>query len=198
MKGLVAAAAVLLLLSGCAGAPAARREANRTPAAGATGAAGASAGGRYNEADVMFLQMMVTHHGQGLEMVRLAERKATRDEVRTLAAAIDVTQTDEVATMTGWLRSWGRPTEADSNAHAHAHHGGMPATGPAEIEALRQADGADFERKFLNLLVAHQHNAAELAGAELRGGTNFATKELAGRIEASRNAQIKQMLAMLG
>ncbi|GAA4256176.1 DUF305 domain-containing protein [Dactylosporangium darangshiense] len=45
----------------------------------------------------------------------------------------------------------------------HAAHGGRPATGPEEIKALQDAPGQDFGTKFLNLLIAHQHNAVELA-----------------------------------
>ena len=193
---------VVLLLAGCGAGP--DPGADRQPAAGAghrpagTPADPGPAGTAHNDADVMFLQMMVTHHGQGLQMVRIAEAKTTREEIRTLAAAIDVTQTDEVSTMVGWLTSWREPTGADPHASAHAHHGGMPATGPAEIEALRRASGTDFDRTFLNLLVAHQQNAADTAGTETSAGLNFQTRELARRIEESRRAEVAQMLALLG
>lgn len=194
---------IVLLLAGCGGAPAATTgppvapgppvSTSAAPAAGAT-----ATPGPFNPADVMFLQMMATHHGQGLELVRLAETRAQRAEVRTLAAAIDVTQSEEQETMRGWLRSWGKPTEADPDAHAHADHGGLPATGPEQIAALGRTSGAEFEPAFLNLLIAHQHNAIEMARNEVRFGQDPAAKELAGRIDQSRTAQINQMLAMLG
>ncbi|RKR90022.1 uncharacterized protein (DUF305 family) [Micromonospora pisi] len=196
---------VLLLLAGCGGAPTSTGGTPAVPGPDAAGStapapvpASAAAPGSFNPADVMFLQMMVTHHGQGLELVRLAESRAQRAEVRTLAAAIDVTQTEEQETMRGWLRNWGQSTEADPDAHAHADHGGLPATGPEQIAALGRASGAEFESAFLNLLIAHQHNAVEMARNETRFGQDPGARALAGRIDQSRTAQINQMLAMLG
>ena len=148
----------------------------------------------FNAADVMFLQMMVPHHLQGIEIVRLAPDRATDPEVRMLAAAIETTQLSEVDAMAGWLRDWGQPTDAD--ADAHAAHGGMPSTSAAEIAAL--ASAADFDRQFLNLLIAHQDDAIQMARAEAAHGQNPAAKALAGRIDASRSAQLQQMLALLG
>ncbi|MFK3981311.1 DUF305 domain-containing protein [Micromonospora sp. NPDC050397] len=197
-------------MAGCGGAPAATTGPPvapgpqvAPPVAAPTGSAASSSGataspGPFNPADVMFLQMMVTHHGQGLELVRLAESRAQRAEIRTLAAAIDVTQTEERETMRGWLRSWGKPTEADPDEHAHADHGGLPATGPEQIAALGRTTGPEFDSAFLNLLIAHQHNAVEMARNETKFGQDPTAKGLAGRIDQSRTAQINQMLALLG
>lgn len=151
----------------------------------------------HNDTDVMYLQMMVAHHGQGLEMVRLAEKNAKRGEIRTLARAIEVTQRDEVKLMTGWLKQWSAPTTVDHAPSAHADHGGLPATGPEEIAALKKAKGPAFETAFLNLFIAHQHNAVEMAHLETKQGSNAEAKAFADRISASRADQIKQMLQLL-
>ncbi len=95
------------------------------------------------------------------------------------------------------MRARGRSTSADPDPHAHADHGGLPATGPEQIAALARTTGAEFETGLLNLLIAHQHNAVELARTELRTGLDPQIKELARRIERSRTAQIDQMLTML-
>ncbi|GAB2923717.1 DUF305 domain-containing protein [Micromonospora polyrhachis] len=190
-------AASLLLLTGCGSATAPTPPTSTPPEASPAPTAVVSAIGEFNAADVMFLQMMVTHHEQGIELVRLAETRAQRPELKILAAAIDVTQSAERDTMQGWLRDWGRPTSADPNAHAHADHGGMPATGPEEIAALRQLSGAEFDRTFLNLMTGHQHGAVELARTEIRLGVHQQSRELARRIDLSRTAQIDQMLELL-
>ncbi|MBF9133854.1 DUF305 domain-containing protein [Plantactinospora sp. S1510] len=192
--------ATLLLLGGCASTPDGTGAAPAGPAPAPTGSAApapADATGAFNETDVMFLQMMVTHHGQGLELVRLVESRARRTEVKTLAAAIDVTQDAERETMRNWLTGWGRTTSADPDAHAHADHGGLPATGPKEIAALARTTGTEFETAFLNLLIAHQHNAVEMARVETRSGAYPGALDLARRIDLSRTAQINQMLALL-
>jgi uncharacterized protein (DUF305 family) len=171
---------------------------DRTGSAEATSVTAAvQAGRQYNDTDVMYLQMMVAHHEQGLEMVRLAEKKAGRAEIRTLAEAVDVTQTDEVELMTSWLTGWSKPATVDHQPSAHADHGGLPATGPEEIAALREAKGPAFETTFLNLFVAHQHNAVEMAAMERTGGANAEAKAFAERVRASRTDQIRQMLQLL-
>jgi uncharacterized protein (DUF305 family) len=181
---------VALALGGCG--------TDRTAAAETATVTGAvQAGGQHNDTDVMYLQMMLAHHRQGLDMVRLAEQNATRAEVRTLAEAIDVTQNDEVELMESWLTGWSEPTTVDHAPSAHAGHGGLPATGPEEIAALRKAKGPAFETTFLNLFVAHQHNAVEMAAMEQKDGANAEAKAFAERVRASRTDQIKQMLQLL-
>ena len=171
-----------LLLGGCSTAPE---------------VAAIQAEGGHNEMDVMFLQMMVAHHEQGLELVSMAESRSARAEVRTLALAVDATQSDEVTMMTSWLTQWSKPTTVDHAPSAHADHGGLPATGPEEIAALGKAKGAAFETAFLNLFIAHQHNAVEMAQMESAGGANAEAKAFAERVRQSRADQIQQMLRLL-
>ena len=180
-----------LLLGACGTAP----DAPANPAVEAKAAVQAEGG--HNDTDVMYLQMMIAHHQQGLEMVQLADKRATRPEIRTLAQAIDVTQADEVKMMTGWLEQWSAPTTVDHAPSAHADHGGLPATGPEEIAALKKAKGAAFETAFLNLFVAHQHNAVEMAHLETTKGVNAETKAFADRVRESRADQIRQMLTLM-
>jgi uncharacterized protein (DUF305 family) len=159
--------------------------------------AAVQAGDKYNDTDVMYLQMMVAHHEQGLEMVRIAEGRATKPDLTTLVKAVDVTQTDEVTMMKQWLTGWSAPATVDHAPSAHADHGGLPATGPEEMKALRQAKGSAFESTFINLFVAHQHNAVEMANMERTGGANEETKAFAERVRQSRTDQIRQLLTML-
>jgi uncharacterized protein (DUF305 family) len=170
------------LLAGCAAAPA-------HPAPGGTEQR------VFNDTDVMFSQMMVAHHSQALEMVRLARQKAVREDVRTLAAAIDVTEADELKTMQVWLETWNQPATAD--AAAHAGHGGAHGTSTEDIKALGAATGSDFETRFLNMFIAHQHNAIEIARMETGTGVNPGARDLAKRIDESRSAEIQQMLRYL-
>lgn len=165
-------------------------------ATGDTAAAAPSSPGGFNSIDVMFLQMMVPHHRQGVELVRLAATRPVRSDVKILAAAIETTQTHEIERMSGWLRAWRQPTTADPNAHAG--HGGMPGTSAAEIASLKDASGADFERRFLNMLIAHQDDAIQLARMETGGGVHPEAKALADQIRQSRAGQIRLMLGYLG
>ncbi|AVT39170.1 DUF305 domain-containing protein [Plantactinospora sp. BB1] len=189
--------AALVLLGGCAPGPAGTGVPVAAPAPAPTGSATAAPSGAVNDTDVMFLQMMVTSHGQGLALVRLAPERAEREELKILAAAIEVTQEAEQRTMRDWLAGWGRSTSADPDANAHAEHGGLPVLGPGQLAALARTSGAKFETDFLNLLIGHQHDAVELARMETKSGLHPEVRDLARRIDLSRTAQIDQMLKML-
>jgi len=182
----------VLVLGGCG--QDAEPAAAPSPSPSASASASAASGG-VNDADVMFAQMMVAHHGQGIEIARLAATRAEQPGVKTLAAAIETTQTAERQTMAGWLRAWGKPPTAD--AGAHAAHGGMPGTSNIEIRSVKAKSGDDFDRAFLNMLIAHQDDAIQMARSETAGGAHAEAKAMADRIDKSRSAQITQMLAML-
>ncbi|CAM3896771.1 DUF305 domain-containing protein [Kibdelosporangium persicum] len=196
---LLIAAASLIGLAACGStepgtaspaAPSARQAAEAAPKA-------APAGG-FNDVDVMFLQMMIPHHEQGMEMVRLAGKQAARPEIRDLVGAIEVTQADEARNMTAWLTQWGKPATADPNADAHVNHGGLPATNAEVIADLAKSSGAEFETKFLTLFTGHQGAAVEMARREIKEGASQPVKDLADRIVKSRTGQIQQMLVILG
>ncbi|HEX4814269.1 MAG TPA: DUF305 domain-containing protein [Nonomuraea sp.] len=146
-----------------------------------------------NADDVMFVQMMVQHHRQGIEIAGLGARRATTPEVKTLAAAIASTQQDEVEMMLRWLHSLDQPLQAA--AGAHDHHGGLPETGLERVEALKTSKS--FERDLLNLLIAHQDDAVQMAGMEVHNGASPAVKEWARQVEASREGQIDLMAGYL-
>lgn len=150
--------------------------------------------GSYNDTDVMFLQMAVPQHEQGIEMARLAEKRASRKEVRDLATAIRLTQEDEVAQMRKWLVAWNQPVAPDLDPAAHTGHGGMHGTDPAVLRVLQETPaGPDFDSRFLNLLTGHQHGAVELARQEEKSGFNDDARGLADRMIKSRTAEIAEM-----
>jgi uncharacterized protein (DUF305 family) len=201
---LAAALVTLAVVAGCGGDPAApggtarpaTSAAAAEPAVAAEGGADA-AGDRRNADDVMFLQMMVAHLGQGSRMADLASEKGRREQLTLLAGAIAATQDDEAATVKRWLKGWDERTTAAGDHSAHAAHGGLPATGPAQLAALEKAKGTAFETSFLNLMIAHQHDAVELADFELENGVNPQARALAKRVQKSRSAQIELMLGLL-
>ncbi|MFI5841476.1 DUF305 domain-containing protein [Catenuloplanes sp. NPDC051500] len=189
---LITAAALTAALTACGTAPSTPTP-ESTPAAGTNVAANT---GEHNENDVMFLQMMVNHHQQGVEMAKIAAEKSTSDQLKTLASAVVATQTDEVATMKSWLTAWGEADSAATDVNLHADHGGLPATSTEEIDSLRATSGADFDPTFLALFTGHQHNAVEMSKTEAAEGVNPDAKSLAKSIDESRTAQIQLMLQL--
>lgn len=119
---------------------------------------------RFTEADVRFMTRMIAHHGQALEMARLAPDRTASPEVRTLAARIVNAQTDEIATMRQWLRDRGQPEPPeDPAAHGADHPADMPGMIDAErMRALEQARGPAFDRLFLTLMIQHHRGAVAM------------------------------------
>jgi uncharacterized protein (DUF305 family) len=188
LRRLAALVAGVLVLAGC----------GSTPTAAPSPATTVVESNEFNDTDVMFLQMSVPHHRTGLELVRLAKDGPVRAEVKTLAAAIEVTQLSEVDMMTKWLADWGQPESAGDDPQLHAGHGGDHSTSPESIAEVAATASGEFEKAFLNLLIGHQHNAVAMAKLEKEGGVNPQAKDLAERIFNSRTAQIAQMLGYLG
>lgn len=152
----------------------------------------------FNETDVMFLQMAVPHHQQGVQLAELAAKLATRPEVRDFASAVEVTQKDELADMEAWLTDWNQPVAADPDPNVHHGHGdGLHSPDPAVVTALAKTEPAAFDTTFLNLLTGHQHGAVELARVELKDGRHPEARDLADRIVKSRTAQVQQMAELL-
>lgn len=112
-------------------------------------------------ADVEFMQGMIVHHDQALQMAALAPERAGSESLRTLARRIDVSQRDEIAMMRQWLVRRGQSVAAaDHVAHGATDHPGMPGMASAEEMArLRGLRGAAFDRLFLELMIRHHEGA---------------------------------------
>ncbi|GAB3438822.1 DUF305 domain-containing protein [Actinophytocola sediminis] len=180
--------AVLLVLTGCGSAL-------TTGTEQPVSASAPPLDGSFNDTDVMFLQMLIPHHQQGLRLAELAEDKGGRAEVREFAAAVVATQTDELTDVEAWLTDWNQPTAADPDPNAHHGHGdGLHSPDdPVAVTALAEAEPATFDATFVNLFTGHQHGAVELARMELAEGRHPDARDLATRIVESRTAQVKQL-----
>ncbi|MCX5118021.1 DUF305 domain-containing protein [Micromonospora sp. NBC_00362] len=185
--------AALLLTGACAGPPTSTPSAlpQPTPASPAgSAAAGYAGGGSPIEADAMsgidvvFLSTMVGHSERTLQIVRLARDRVRDDALRTLAAAVEATEADELAAMRGWLPTTG--PGASAAAHHHDGHGD-----DAALDRLRTAPDADVDRVLRDVLADHQRSAADLARSHVGVGRNEQVRDLARRIEQSRTAEVE-------
>lgn len=170
--------AALLLAAGCADAPS-TPSVSRTPSTGATATT-------LGTLDVLYLTMMVAHVEQTLEIVRLGRDRVTDPELRTMVAAIEVTEADELATMRAWLRDAG-PAATAAARHDHRAH----LAAPAELARLRTAPAGQVDAVLRRLLGGHQQEAADLSRAHLATATDPRVRELARRVEQSRTAQVR-------
>ncbi|MFI7615314.1 DUF305 domain-containing protein [Nonomuraea terrae] len=146
----------------------------------------------FNDADVMFAQMMSVHHRQAVEMAEMAGTRASSTQVKDLAAEIKATQQPEIATMRQWLKAWGKPAPTAGMEH------GMPgAMSEADMNRLAAAEGTTFDKEFLRLMIRHHEGAIAMARTEQRQGENPRAKQLAGTMVTGQQDQVDQMRKML-
>ena len=153
-----------------------------------------------NAADVAFMQGMIGHHAQAVEMVGLLQSRTTRDDMRALGLRIEVSQNDEIRFMQHWLQAHGQPVPGP-----HAHHGEgatlMPGMlTPEEMARLADAHGPVFDRLFLEGMIKHHAGALtmvhDLFGA--RGaGQDPEIFAFASDVDADQRMEIDRMRALL-
>ena len=146
-------------------------------------------GSTYNQLDVTFVQMMIVHHGQAIEMALLAPDRAADPGVRSLAERIATAQKPEIAVLRAWLQA--RRLTEDPAAHDHATMAGMQTS--AAMDALRAARGADFDRRFVGMMTAHHRGAQQMAGDVVAGGTDQTLNEMANEMAVEQGSEIRRM-----
>ena len=145
----------------------------------------------FSAADVMFAQMMIPHHQQAVDLGEIAKNGEASAEVLGLAKEISHDQTHEIEHMQAWLTAAG--------ASEHMDHD-MPMAGmltESQLETLKAAKGAEFDRLFLEGMIAHHEGAIAMA-QDVVDSKNPEVAELAASIIESQTEQIEQMKAMLG
>ena len=158
------------------------------------------AGIRYSEADVRFMQGMISHHAQALEMTELLDTRTESDAMRQTARRIELSQEDEIEMMQDWLRERGQEVTA---IDAHHAPGAMRMPGmltDEEMESLAAADGAAFDRLFLELMIKHHRGALTMVDNLLdqRGAAQDSQLfAFTSDITADQAAEINRMDAML-
>ena len=154
---------------------------------------------RHRPADTRFMQGMIGHHAQALEMVALVERRSRNDDLKRLALRIDVSQRDEMAMMREWLT---RREEALPDPHAHHQaHGQMPGMlTPDQMAKLAAAEGQEFDRLFLEGMIQHHEGALTMVKdlfATPGGGQEPEMFDFAADVEADQAMEIARMRALL-
>jgi uncharacterized protein (DUF305 family) len=154
---------------------------------------------RHNGADVEFVQMMIPHHAQALEMGELARTRAGDRGVQAMAQRIADAQGAEIVGMSAWLERHGVEAPTAEDLQHQAHHGGtMPGMlTPAQMDRLAAADGRRFDELFLRYMIQHHQGAVDMAGTVMDDGRDIVVGELAADIAAGQNAEINRMRTML-
>lgn len=153
----------------------------------------------HGPADVMFAQMMVPHHEQALEMSRIVlADEGVPEDVQTLAQQIEAAQAPEITRMQDMLAAWG---VTDAQHMDHSGHGGMEGMEgmltEEQLQALRDAEGPEAARLFLEGMIEHHQGAVDMAKTQLDDGQNPQARALAEDVIAAQEREIAQMEDML-
>ena len=158
------------------------------------------AGIRFTDGDVKFMQGMIPHHAQALEMTALVAERTASEAMRRLAQRIELSQEDEIAMMQAWLRDRGQAvTEVD----AHHADGWEPMPGMLtrdEMAQLAAATGSAFDRLFLERMIEHHRGAVTMVEnlLEQRGAAQESQLfAFTSDVTSDQTAEIDRMDAML-
>jgi uncharacterized protein (DUF305 family) len=156
----------------------------------------------FNDADVMFAQMMIPHHEQAVQLSKLAPGRSDNPQVLQLATAIEAAQAPEIEKMKGFLAQWNQ-TEDTSGHDGMAGHDGME-TGmqgmvdDATMQRLESLKGQEFDTLWLQSMIGHHEGAIAMAKDEIANGESTDAKALATTIADTQQAEIGQMKQLLG
>jgi uncharacterized protein (DUF305 family) len=155
---------------------------------------------RYTDADVSFMQGMIHHHEQALDMTALLVQRTSREDLRTLGLRIELSQEDEIKMMRRWLELRGREVPGE---HARHEPGAPLMPGmltPEEMGRLAVATGPVFDKLFLEFMIKHHAGALTMV-QELFSSPGAAQEPeifaFASDIDADQRVEIDRMGAML-
>jgi len=163
------------------------------------------------------MQGMILHHAQAVEMTAMIPSHTQNKDLRSLGARISSSQSDEIKFMKRWLAARGKSVPKANSTAMKMAMPGMDMSGtdnsnesmalmpgmltPQQMEALRKAKGADFDRLFLSGMIQHHKGALTMvrdlfdtAGA----GQDAELFDFATDAENTQRAEIKIMDTMLG
>jgi uncharacterized protein (DUF305 family) len=155
---------------------------------------------RHTEADVKFMQGMIGHHSQAVEMVELLKTRTAREDMKLLGLRIELSQEDEIKMMQRWLQVRG---EDVPGPHAMHMHGATLMPGmltEAEMAQLAAATGAEFDRLFLEGMIKHHGGALTMVEelfAAPGAGQEVEIFSFASDVDADQRMEIDRMGAML-
>lgn len=156
----------------------------------------------FNEADLEFLQHMIVHHEQGVEMALLVPPRTDREEFVRFASYVRRGQAAEIESMESLLEL---AADRGMRVSEHALHGDPPMAGmlsSAQMRALAAATGVEFERLWLEGMVYHHEGAIDMANAQQRqqlesGRQPYEISVLVEEILVEQFAEITKMRAWL-
>lgn len=147
-----------------------------------------------------FARDMSVHHAQAVEMAGLIRDRTEDPDLRFLAEDIMLSQQNQIGQMRAWLDQWGLPAAGRGEPMAWMGMGGMPMAGMAtvaQVDDLRQADGVEAERLFLELMIEHHRGGVAMADAVVDRTDDPVVSRLAAAMSTGQASEIELMERLL-
>ena len=155
---------------------------------------------QFTGADIKFMQGMIGHHAQAVEMVALVPSRTASDDIRKLALRIDVSQQDEMNMMREWLQARAQQIP-DPRLHHMMGAALMPGMlTPEAMARLVAATGAAFDRLFLEGMITHHAGAITMVHELFATDGAGQTPEIfsyASDVDADQRMEIDRMESLL-
>lgn len=155
-------------------------------------------------ADVAFMQGMIVHHQQAVDMAALVKSRTNNPDIVAIAGRIDASQLDEMKFMRKWLADHGEPAAMPAMDHsAHGGHAGHTMVGMASPEQMAQlaaSSGTAFDRLFLQLMIPHHRGALDMVNELLdQQGTAYdpVMFQFTSDVVSDQKAEIERMNKVL-
>jgi len=155
----------------------------------------------YSPDDVQFMQDMIPHHNQAVQMSALVPDRTNLPELRDVAGRIDASQQDEIEFMQQWLRERGEAVpEPTAHSAMHTSHDMAGMASPEDMARLAELEGTEFDRLFLTYMIGHHRGALIMVDelfASYGGAQDDFVFKLANDIGADQTSEIVRMQSML-
>jgi uncharacterized protein (DUF305 family) len=155
---------------------------------------------QHTEADVKFMQGMIGHHQQAIEMTDLLKTRTASEDMKKLAMRIDVSQEDEINMMKRWLEVRGQEIPSEHAMHVHGATLMPGMLTQEEMDKLAAAKGVEFDRLFLEGMIKHHGGALTMVKelfATPGAGQEAEMFAFASDVDADQRMEIDRMGAML-
>ncbi|MFO7793602.1 MAG: DUF305 domain-containing protein [Candidatus Nanohaloarchaea archaeon] len=141
--------------------------------------------GDFNRNDVMFMNMMIVHHNQAIEMAELSENRTDNENILELSNNISEAQTRENEQMIEWMQELGY------NPGNHHPMAGMASQ--EEMQQLRNSNGSEYNQLFAELMIEHHEGGITMAQNFYNSGENTELREMQGQMIDAQENEIERM-----
>jgi uncharacterized protein (DUF305 family) len=155
---------------------------------------------QYTGADIKFMQGMIGHHAQAVEMVDLLATRTNSEDMRKLGQRIQISQVDEMNMMERWLQVRGQQVPSRTAMHVHGATLMPGMLTPDEMDRLARAKGVEFDRLFLEGMIKHHGGALRMVEdlfAEPGAAQESEIFGFASDVDADQRMEITRMGNML-